>query len=291
VSVLLGRGDGTLTPPIDHVAGPAPVSVAARDFNGDGRPDAAAANANSNNVSVLLNNGSWPALNSPSISVGDVAITEGNSGTLNAVVTATLSAVFNQDVTVHYATADGNSWDTATAGTDYQIRSGQVTIPAGQTSATIIVPVNGDRVAENSETFFLRLNDPTNAFIADGLGIATIVDNEPRIRINNVSKSEGNGKTTTFTFTVSLSAAYDQAVTVNYRTANGTATAGSDYQAKSGSVTFAPGETIKTITIVVNGDKSRESNETFFVDLFGPSSNALVSVARGTGTIFNDDRR
>jgi hypothetical protein len=106
-----------------------------------------------------------------------------------------------------------------------------------------------------------------------------------------VSKSEGNGKTTTFTFTVSLSAAYDQAVTVNYRTANGTATAGSDYQAKSGSVTFAPGETIKTITIVVNGDKSRESNETFFADLFGPSSNALVSVARGTGTIFNDDRR
>jgi hypothetical protein len=80
-------------------------------------------------------------------------------------------------------------------------------------------------------------------------------------------------------------------VTVNYATANGTATAGSDYQAKSGSVTFAPGETTKTITIVVNGDKTAESNETFFVDLFGPSSNALFGVARGTGTILNDDRR
>jgi hypothetical protein len=146
-------------------------------------------------------------------------------------------------------------------------------------------------VAESSETFPLRLTDPTNAFIADGLGIATIVDNEPRISINNVNKSEGNAKTTTFTFTVSLSAAYDQAVTVNYSTANGSATAGSDYQAKSGSVTFAPGETIKTITIVINGDKGRESNETFFVDLFGPSSNALISTARGTGTIYNDDRR
>jgi hypothetical protein len=54
-------------------------------------------------------------------------------------------------------------------------------------------------------------------------------------------------------------------------------------------VTFAPGETIKTITVVINGDRTRESNETFFVDLFGPSSNALVSVARGTGTILNDD--
>jgi hypothetical protein len=168
-----------------------------------------------------------------------------------------------------------------------------VTIPAGQTSATIAVPVVGDRLAENSETFSLRLTNPTNAFSADGLGVATIVDNEPRISINRVSKSEGNGngnaKTTAFTFTVSLSAAYDQAVTVNYATANGTALAGSDYQAKSGSVTFAPGETVKTITVVVIGDKTRESNETFFVDLFGPSSNALIGTARGVGTILNDD--
>ena len=106
-----------------------------------------------------------------------------------------------------------------------------------------------------------------------------------------MSKSEGNAKTTTFSFTVRLSAAYDQAVTVNYKTANGSATAGSDYQAKTGSVMFAPGETIKTITIVVTGDKSRESNETFFVDLFGPSTNVLINTSRGVGTIFNDDRR
>ena len=291
VSVLLGRGDGTLTPAIDHAAGATPMAIAAGDFNGDGRADVAAANAGSGNVSVLLNNGVWPALNASSISVGDVTVTEGNTGTLNAVFTVTLSAASNQAITVNYTTVDGTFANTATAGTDYQVRSGQVTIPAGQTSATVTVPVNGDRLAENSETFSLRLTNPANAFIADGLGVATIVDNEPRISINNVSKSEGNGKTTTFTFTVTLSAAYDQAVTVNYATANGSATGGSDYQAKTGSVTFAPGETVKTITIVVNGDKTRESNETFFVDLFGPSSNALISLARGTGTIFNDDRR
>ena len=69
------------------------------------------------------------------------------------------------------------------------------------------------------------------------------------------------------------------------------ATAGSDYQGKSGSITFAPGETIKTITIVVNGDRDKESNETFFVDLFGPSSNAFINTSRGTGTILNDDKR
>jgi hypothetical protein len=292
VSVMLGRGDATLTPPIDHAAGVQPIAVAAGDFNGDGRADVAAANAGSGNVSVLLNNGVWPAFNAPSLSIiGDPTITEGNTGTLNAVFTVTLSSASNQAVTVNYATADG----TATAGTDYQARSGQITIPAGQTSATIAVPVVGDRLAENTETFSLRLTDPTNAFIADGWGTATIVDDEPRISINNVSKSEGNGngnsKTTTFTFTVSLSAVYDQAVTVNYATANGSATAGSDYQAKTGSVTFAPGETIKTITIVVIGDKTRESNEAFFVDLFGPSSNALISTARGVGTILNDDWR
>jgi len=251
----------------------------------------AAANAGSGNVSVLLNNGVWPAFNAPSVSIGDPTITEGNTGTLNAVFTVTLSAASNQAVTVNFATADG----TATAGSDYVAKTGTLTIPAGQTSATITVPVNGDRLAENSEMFSLRLTDPTNAFIADGFGLATIVDNEPRISINNVSKSEGNGngnaKTTTLTFTVRLSAAYDQAVTVNYTTANGSATAGSDYQAKTGSVTFAPGETIKTITIVVNGDKTRESNETLFVDLLRPSSNALISKARGVGTILNDDRR
>jgi hypothetical protein len=287
VGVMLGRGDGTLTQPINHAAGSLPIATAVGDFNGDGRPDVAAANSGSGNVSVLLNNGAWPALNTPSISVGDVTLIEGNTGTLNAVFIVTLSAASSQNIVVAYATADG----TATAGTDYEARSGQVTIPAGQTSATIAVPVTGDRSAENSETFSLRLTEMTNAFMADGVGVATILDNEPRISINSVTQSEGNGKSTTFTFTVRLSAAYDQAVTVNYATASGTATAGSDYQTKSGTVTFAAGETVKTITVVVNGDKAREANETFFVDLLGSSSNALIAVSRGTGTIFNDDRR
>jgi hypothetical protein len=291
VSVMLGRGDATLSPPSNHAAGTNPVAVAAGDFNGDGRADVAAANAGSGNVSVLLNNGAWPAANAPTLSVGDITVTEGNTGTLNATFTVTLSAAFNQPVTVQYTTADGDLWNTAMAGTDYQSRSGQVTIPAGQTTATISIPVIGDRTGENAETFSLRLIDATNAYTGDGVGLATILDNEPRISINSVSKSEGNGKTSTLTFTVTLSVAYDQAVTVNYATTNGTATASSDYTAKSGSVTFAAGETTKTITVTILGDKRRESNETFFVDLFGASSNALIGTARGTGTIFNDDNR
>ena len=93
-----------------------------------------------------------------------------------------------------------------------------------------------------------------------------------------------------FLFTVTLPAAYDQAVTMSYRTVDGTATTGdSDYTAKTGTLTFAPGETTKTISIEVKGDSKKEANETFYLDLFGLSSNALFTKKRGTGTILNDD--
>ena len=89
---------------------------------------------------------------------------------------------------------------------------------------------------------------------------------------------------------VTLSAAYDQPVTMSFATANGTAkTSDQDYVAKTGTLTFAPGETTKTITIVVNGDNKKEADETFYLDLFGNSSNSLFSNTRGIGTILNDD--
>ena len=114
---------------------------------------------------------------------------------------------------------------------------------------------------------------------------------EPRISISDVTKTEGNGKKKTlFTFTVTLSAAHDQAVTMSFRTVNGTATTGDgDYIAKTGTLTFAPGETTKTITIEVKGDSKKEANETFYLDLFDNSSNSLFSKSRGIGMILNDD--
>jgi hypothetical protein len=111
-----------------------------------------------------------------------------------------------------------------------------------------------------------------------------------RAGISDVTKKEGKkGQTTLFTFTVTLSAAYDQPVTMSFRTADGTATTSDhDYVAKTGTLTFNPGEK-KTITIVVIGDSKKEADETFFVDLFANSSNALFSKSRGLGTILNDD--
>jgi hypothetical protein len=106
-----------------------------------------------------------------------------------------------------------------------------------------------------------------------------------------VTKNEGRrNKTTLFTFTVTLSAAYDQAVTVSFRTVDGTAkTSDNDYVAKIGTLSFNPGETTKTITIVINGDSKKESDETFYIDLFDNSGNSLFTKNRGVGTILNDD--
>jgi hypothetical protein len=106
-----------------------------------------------------------------------------------------------------------------------------------------------------------------------------------------VTKAEGKkNQTALFTFTVTLSAPYDQPVIVSFRTVDGTAkTSDSDYTAKTGTLSFAPGETTKTITIEIKGDSKKEANETFYVDLFGNSSNSLLTKNRGLGTILNDD--
>jgi hypothetical protein len=293
--VSLGNADGSFTPPMFTDLGDGTqyrglVQQRFADLNGDGLPDLVTVEAGDAIpgwfVCVARNDGVW-APPPPSITISDVTITEGNSGTRAATFTVTLSAGATQPVTASYATANG----TAAAGSDYQAASGTLTIPAGQTSGTVTVQVNGDRVGEPNETFVVNLSNPTNATIADSQGIGTIMDDEPRISISDVSKKEGKkGQTTSFTFTVRLSAAYDQAVTISFRTTDGRAkTSDQDYVARTGTLTFAPGQTMKTITIEVKGDSKRETNETFYLDLFGLSSNALFTKSRGTGTILNDD--
>ena len=134
-------------------------------FNGDGWPDLAVANSDSNNVSVLLNDGAWPAGDTPSISVNAVTVTEGNSGTTAATFTVSLSAAYGQPVTIHYATANG----TATlAGGDYRAASGTLTFAPGQTTKTVTVLVNGDRIAEADEYFYVELTGVTARHSARG---------------------------------------------------------------------------------------------------------------------------
>jgi hypothetical protein len=111
----------------------------------------------------------------------------------------------------------------------------------------------------------------------------------PAISIGDVTLAEGNAGQTAFVFTVSLSEASSREVSVKYGTANGTAKTGDgDFIAKSGTLKFTPGETTKTITVQVNGDRRWEWDEHFFVNLSG-AKNATVADAQAVGTILNDE--
>ncbi|MEQ9669692.1 glycoside hydrolase family 9 protein [Coleofasciculus sp. G2-EDA-02] len=226
----------------------------------------------------------------PTLSINDVSITEGNTGTKNATFTVNLSAASTQTVSVNYATAN----DTAIAGSDYTAKSGTLSFTPGQTSKTFTVPIIGDTLDEVNERFKVNLSQATNATIADSQGVGTIVDNDDsapvlsQLSINDVSITEGDSGTQNATFTVKLSAASTQTVSVNYATANDTAIAGSDYTAKSGTLSFTPGQTSKTFTVPILGDTTVEGNETFKVNL-SQATNATIGDAQGVGTITNDD--
>jgi uncharacterized protein YhjY with autotransporter beta-barrel domain len=224
----------------------------------------------------------------PNLTINDVTANEGNAGVTNFTFTVSLSAPAGPGgVTFDIATAN----DSATAGVDYVAQSltGQ-TIPAGSSTYTFTVQVNGDVLNEPSETFFVNVTNVVNAVVVDGEGVGTIVNDDPlpSLSINDVTVVEGNAGTVNAVFTVTLSAASGQTVQVNYATADGTATQPADYTSTSGTLTFTPGTTTQTITVPVIGETVPEANETFFVNLSG-ATNATISDNQGVGTITNDD--
>jgi VCBS repeat-containing protein len=220
------------------------------------------------------------------IAVGDVSKAEGNSGTSLMNFPVTLSTASGKVVTVNYATSAGSG----TAGEDYVTSSGTVTFPAGSTTQYASIVINGDTKYEATEQFFVNLSAAVNATISDSLALGTITNDDtlPQISINDVSVAEGNSGTKLATFTVSLSNPSSASITVKYATADGTATAGSDYVSASGTLTFAAGTTSQTVSVTINGDTAVEANEMFNVNLSAPT-NSTIARATGTGTILNDD--
>ena len=232
----------------------------------------------------------------PELGIGDVRIVEGDAGTVNAAFTVSLSTASPQTVTVVLQTANG----TATAGSDYATVGPitvTVTFAAGTVSRTVVIPVIGDTALEPDETFAVNLTAATNAGIIRAQGVGTILDDDtpvfpgvtPTISIDDVVAVEGNAGTTNATFTVRLDRAGTQTVTVTVRTANGAATAGSDYTAVGPTtLQFSPGTTTQTVTVPVLGDTTLEPDETFAVSLSAPG-NATIGDGQGLGTIRNDD--
>lgn len=226
----------------------------------------------------------------PAISIADLSTREGNGEHNHFMFAVTLDKASSVPVTVQYKTVDGS----AAGGVDYTASTGTVTFAPGTTSQTIHVDIKGDSVAEADETFTVLLSSPVSATIADGSGTGTIANDDvaapvlPSLSVSDAARAEGNSGTATLNFTVSLSKAATGPVTVQYGTANGTASAGSDYTAKSGTLTFAAGETSKKVSVAVSGDTVVEANETLTLNLSG-ASGATIADGLGAGTITNDD--
>lgn len=192
-------------------------------------------------------------------------------------VTVVRSGGLTGTTTIGFATADG----TATAGTDYTATSGTLTFAPGETSKTINIPIINDNVYEGTEIFNFLLSNPggdgTVEIQTPNTSVLTIVDNDsqPFTSPSNISVNEPPvGGTATALLTVQLSNPTTQTATINYATANGSAIAGSDYVATSGTLTFAPLETIKTVSIqILADDNYNEPSETFRINF----SNAVLS--------------
>ncbi len=208
-------------------------------------------------------------------------------GTIDIPVS--LSTTSAQTIQVNYSVTGGS----ATRGADYDLPDGTLTFEPGVTQQTIRLTIIDDTLDEPDETIELTLSGAMNAILS-GMNplIVTIKDNDapPELSINNVGVIEGNAPdTVNATFTVSLSTASGKPITVDYVTQDGTATvADNDYQPRTGTLTFNPGQTTRTITVPVYHDNRDEDDETFFVNLTNPV-NATLDVAQGVGTIVNDD--
>lgn len=241
-----------------------------------------------------------PAL--PGISVNSPSVREGTGAPSQLVFTLALSKASQHPVTVIVQSASASTASaSATAKTDYvPIGKTRVTFAPGQTRQTVNVSVVGDTLDEDSERVALVLSAPTGATLGTATGEGTIVDDDatPAIFVNDVSVKEGDASYSKATFTLALSNPSSRTISVGYSTyssgrgaaTGGTAsTPGADYLAGNGTLSFAPGQTTKTVTILIKGDSLVEADETFLVRLFAPV-NARLADGTGVGTIQNDDK-
>ena len=237
-------------------------------------------------IGVIVNDDPMPAL-----SVDDVFVAEGDSGTRTATFTVTVSTVIDRPMTVKYFTSNGS----AGSGADFVATNGTLTIPANAATATVSVTVLGDTVPELNETFILTLTDASDAMLGDAQGICTIVNDDvpptsPEISVGDVAVREGDVGTVPALFVVTLSEAVFVPVSVNYSLGEGSALVGYDVQLTNGTLTFEPGEVSRVISVAVIGDRIDEPAETFVLNLSNPVNGAIAD-GQGRGTILPDDDR
>ena len=200
-----------------------------------------------------------------------------------AIFLVKLHTAMSAEMTLEYETADG----TARAGEDYVAKSGTVTIRAGATSASVLVDLVEDSIAEDDETVVLRVKVPSDETQQAISGTALIIDddNVGVLDIGDAKRREGDAH---IPFEVTLSRPSANDVAVDYETADGTATAGQDYVARSGTLTIPAGELAASIKVALLDDSIDEIHERFTVELRN-AENANMGDSSGTGTITDGD--
>ena len=206
-----------------------------------------------------------------------------------ATIQVDLGGVSAVTVTIDYVTSNG----TATSGSDYTATNGTLTFAPGDTSQTFDVSITDDASVEDSETVTLTLSNPSNASLSGtNPATLTITDNDvPSVSFASATYNIPEGDPSATTIYINLSEAGNSTITVNYATSDGSATAGSDYTAASGTLTFNVGETQRTITnLPVIDDTTVEcGNETVNLTLSNPNNATLGATSTTVITIVEND--
>ncbi len=305
ISVLLGNGSGGFATASNFGVGSSPNSLTVGDFDKDGNSDLAVVNGSSDNVSVLLNTTNSEI--TVSFGAATYNATEGSTAT-NVTIAVTLNASPESDVIVPIVI---NNSSTASSSNDYTFSPASLTFSAGakglNLTQLVTFTIQPDNLPENAETVVLNFGTLTGA-VAGTIAQTTlnIAANDPiqyAISTTSPTLTEGNSGTKSVTFTVTRSGGIGVASTVDYAL-SGTAVLNSDYNniqvtnggtASSGTLNFGVGETTKTITVDVLGDKTFEFDEDITVTLSNPNlttapASSTITANSAKVDIINDEQ-
>jgi autotransporter-associated beta strand protein len=229
----------------------------------------------------------FAAYDLPTLSINNVSVTEGSSGTRPATFTVTLSAASTQTMAVNYATADGS----ATAGAYYTAAGGTLSFAPGVTQKTITVSVIDNPALSTGTQFTLQLSNASGATIGSA-GTCTIINPNAPVQISvagaeTIVNSAGTGPVV-FSVTLNRPLNQGEAVSVHYATADGTAKAGVNYAVTQGTLTFTAGQSLATVSVPFIGGLLPGSTEQFSLLLSDPVG-ATLAASAAAGIIEDND--
>ena len=228
-----------------------------------------------------------------SISIDDVTVNEGDSGSSNAYFPVSLDFMAGKTLSVDYETSSNGS---ITVGSDYTYSRGTLTFIEGDTTNAIVVPILGDTLDEPNETFTMTLSNPVNATISDSSALGTIMDNDPQPTVSFTNDSQSAFEGTTVTVSLQLSEVSSLDVTIPIRVA-GSAVEGKDYTSPTSTsdsivadVSILAGDTTATLTFPIMADTTNDDGDTIKLTLATPTYADVGATNVHTITIQNPFR-